>query len=90
MFFWALSVIGSWLLDILALTRLTTDQKDLEVLILRHQVSILERQVNRLRASRQEKLSLAVIASKLKHLASLSTCQLAQAVLIFTPETLAS
>jgi hypothetical protein len=66
MFFWTLSVIGSWLLDILAIVRLTDSEKDLELLILRHQISILERQVKRPRISRLEKLSLAVIANKLK------------------------
>ena len=37
MFFWTLSVIGSWLFDILAVARLTDSEKDLELLILRHQ-----------------------------------------------------
>ena len=87
MFFWTLSVIVSWLIDILAIARLTDSEKDLELLILRHQVSILERQVNRPRASRLEKLSLAVIANKLKQQADRSRRQLAQSILIFTPET---
>ena len=87
MFFWTLSVIASWLLDILAITRLTDSEKDLELLILRHQVSILERQVKRPRVSRLEKLSLAVIANKLKQRAGHSRQQLTQSILIFKPET---
>ena len=41
MFFWTLAVIGSWLLDIFAIMRLTDSEKDLELLILRHQINIL-------------------------------------------------
>lgn len=87
MFFWTLSVIGSWLLDMVAVLRLTDAEKDLELLILRHQISILERQVNRPHISRLEKLSLAVIANKLKQRAGHSRRQLANFVLIFRPET---
>ncbi len=47
MFFWTPSVIGSWLLDIPAIIRLTDSEKFLELLILRHQINILERQVKR-------------------------------------------
>ena len=63
MFFWTLSVIGSWLLDIPAVARLTDSEKDLELLILRHQINILERQVKRPHISRLEKRSLAVGAN---------------------------
>ena len=87
MFFWTLSVIVSWLLDILAIARLTDSEKDLELLILRHQVSILERQVKRPRVSRLEKLSLAVIADKLKQRAGRSRQLLTQSILIFKAET---
>ena len=87
MFFWTLSVIGSWLLDILAIVRLTDSEKDLELLILRHQINILERQVKRPRGTRLERLSLAVIANKLKQRADRTHRQLAQSILIFKPET---
>ena len=39
MVFWTLSVIVSWLLVILAIAGLTDSKKDLELLILRHQVA---------------------------------------------------
>ncbi len=87
LFFWTLSVIGSWLLDIIAIVRLTDSEKDLELLILRHQINILERQVKRPRLSRLERLSLAVIANKLKQRADRTRQQLAQSILIFKPET---
>ena len=41
MFLWTLAVIGSWLLDIFSIMRLTDSEKDLELLILRHQINIL-------------------------------------------------
>ena len=80
-------MIGSWLLDIIAIVRLTDSEKDLELLILRHQINILERQVKRPRLSRLERLSLAVIANKLKQRADRTRQQLAQSILIFKPET---
>ena len=87
MFFWTLAVISSWLLDIFAIVRLTDSEKDLELLIPRHQINILERQVNRPRVTRLERLSLAVIANKLKQRADRTHRQLAQSILIFKPET---
>lgn len=61
-----MAIVFSWLLDLLAVLRLTDSDKDLELLILRYQIGILERQVHRPRVSRLEKLSLALIAYKLK------------------------
>jgi hypothetical protein len=66
MFFWTLAVVGSWLLDFLAVLRLTNSEKDLELLILHHQIGILERNVKRPHISKLEKLSLALLARKLK------------------------
>ena len=62
-------------------------EKDLELIILRHQVSILEREVKRPRLSRLEKLSLAAIANKLKRRAGRSRQQPTQSILIVKPET---
>ena len=88
MFFWALSVIVSWLLDIFAIAGLADSEKDLELLILRHQINILERRINRPRVSRLEKLSLAVTANKPKQRAGRSRQQLTRSILVFKPETL--
>ena len=90
MFFWALSVIVSWLLDIFAIAGLADSEKDLELLILRHQINILERQVKHPRVSRLEKLSLAMTVNKLRKRAGRSRQQLTRSVLIFKPETVLS
>ena len=86
MFFWALSVIVSWLLDIFAIAGLADSEKDLELLIFRHQINILKRQVKHPRVSRLEKLSLAMTA-KLRKQPGRSRKQLTRSVLIFKPET---
>jgi putative transposase len=87
MFFWTLSVIVSWLLDIIAIAGLADSEKDFELLILRHQINILKRQVKRPRVSRLEKLSLAMTVNKLRKRAGRSRQQLTRSVLIFKPET---
>lgn len=93
MLFWILAVFFSWLLDLLAVLRLTDN--DLELLILRHQIGILERNADRTagaqhhrpRLSRLEKLSLAVLAHKLKEHSGATYRRLADSIFIFTPET---
>ena len=87
MFFWTLSVIVSWLLDIFAIAGLADSEKDLELPILRHQINILKRQVKHPRVSRLEKLSLAMTVNKLRKRAGRSRQQLTRTVLIFKPET---
>lgn len=87
--FWALTLIGSWLLDLLAILRLADSDKDLELLLLRRQIRILERHAgNSPRLSRWEKLSLAVLVHKLKERTGITRRQLGQSVFIFTPATI--
>jgi hypothetical protein len=80
-------VIVAWLLDIFTIAGLANSEKDLELLILRHQINILERQVKHPRVSRLEKLSLAMTVNKLRKRAGRSRQQLTRSVLIFKPET---
>ena len=84
--FWILALVGSWILDLLAVARLSDHERDLEILILRHQIGVLGRNVKRPSVSRLEKLTLALLANRLKARANLSRRQLRQSVLIFTPE----
>jgi hypothetical protein len=67
MVWFALMQVFSILLEWLSLGRQTAQEKDLEILLLRRQLAIVERRVNKpLRVSRVEKLSLVVLTSKLK------------------------
>ncbi len=65
MLFRTLPIIGSWLLDLLALLSHSDHDKDLELLILRHQIGILSLNVKRPKASALEKLSLALLTHRL-------------------------
>ena len=85
--FWILTLVVSWILDLLAAVRWSDHEKDLEILILRHQIGVLGRDVKRPSVARLEKLTLALQANRLKDRANLSRRQLRQSVLIFTPET---
>ncbi|MBW8009638.1 MAG: transposase [Chloroflexi bacterium] len=89
MIWFILGHIFSSLLSIFNLTRLSNPEKDLEILMLRHQLAILQRKLNHpVKPTRIEKLTLAVLAVKLKQLSRRSTNKLRNTVLIFQPETL--
>src|SRR4051812_24909992 len=56
----------TFLMDLVAGARRTTDEKDLEIAVLRHQVRLLQRKRGRPpRLARWEKLTLAVLVVKL-------------------------
>lgn len=79
----------SSLLSIFNLTQLTDQEKDLEILILRHQLAIMQRKLKHpVKPSRIEKLTLAVLTIKLKKFSRRSTNHLPNLVLIFQPETI--
>jgi hypothetical protein len=78
----------STLLDFLHLFGRTDREKDLEILLLRQQVRILQR--NRARPPRLswwEKLPVAMLAGKLVQRAKYSRTRLSHSLLLFTPET---
>ena len=76
------------LLAFLSLGHKSTADKDLEILILRHQLNILARkQPKPIKPTRTEKLILAVLVNKLKQHTHRSTQQLREIVRIFQPET---
>jgi len=68
--FWSVAaIVFSVLLDLFNLRGLTDHEKDLEILILRHQLDILERkQTSPIKPSKSEKVTLAVLTNKLKKL----------------------
>ena len=78
----------SALLDWLSIGRLAEQEKDLEILLLRQQLVILERKLDKpVRPSRIEKLTMAVVAAKLKATTKHSTAQLREVIRLFQPET---
>jgi putative transposase len=68
--------------------RLSHLEKDLEILVLRQQLSILQRKLNHpIRPSRVEKMPLAVLITKIMRTSHQSTNQLRDIIRIFQPET---
>src|SRR5215216_1920783 len=78
--FLALHIVCSFFLDLLHVLTRTDHDKDLELLLLRQQLRLYERQAKQPRPSRWEKVALASLAARLP--------DLSRVVLIFTPATL--
>lgn len=87
--FWSFAaLVFSVLLDLFNLRDLSDGEKDIEILILRHQLDILERKQTRpIRPSKAEKFTLAVLTENLKKMSNRSASQLRNVVRIFQPET---
>ena len=78
----------STLLDLIRIGRLGEHEKDLEILLLRQQLGIAERKLHKpVRLSRVERLTLAVVTTKLKSSSIRTVEQLRQIIRIFQPET---
>ncbi len=78
----------STLLELIQIGRLSDQEKSLEILVLRKQLAILERQLDQpVRLSRTERLTLAVIGTKLKVVSGRSVKQLRAVIRIVQPET---
>ena len=89
MLFFLLSHAFSLLLDLIWLCHRANHDKDLEILLLRQQLRILQRKQPRApHISRWEKLTLVVFAGKLTGLTTGARVRLAQVVLLFKPDTL--
>jgi putative transposase len=80
--------IFSTIFTFITIGRLSHLEKDLEILVLRQQLSILQRKLNRpIRTSRVEKMTLAVLITKIMRTSHQSTNQLRDIIRIFQPET---
>ena len=83
-----LTQLFSTLISMVRLCRMSDNEKDLEILILRRQLAILERKQRRIvRPNRAEKLILAVLTTGLKKATKRPADQLRDVILIFQPET---
>jgi putative transposase len=88
MLFPLLAQLCATLIDLLRIARLSNDEKDIEILILRQQLDILTRKQGQVvRPSWQEKWLLAVLAASLKKRGRLTTGQLGRVLRIFKSET---
>src|SRR5688572_8178892 len=78
----------AFLVDLLAARRADDRDKDVQILVLRHQVRLLQRQQPRPpRLTRGEKLTLAILAAALARLTTGPRRQLNQYLLLFKPDT---
>lgn len=87
-----LGQIFSLLIDLLAVTRLSDGEKDLEIVLLRQQLGILQRKHPRpLRVSHWEKCSLAILTARFRGLLKGKGTQLGtrldEVILLFKPDT---
>lgn len=83
-------VFTTWL-SIFSIGRLSEQEKELEILVLRHQLAILQRKCDKpIKPNRIEKMTLAIHAVRLKRIGHKTTSQLRDVLRIFQPETVIS
>ncbi len=88
MLYTLLAHVLSFLLDLVTLTRLSDHEKELELLLLRQQVRILQRKLaHPPRLARSEKLTLAVLAGKLTSVTNCARTRLSQILVLCKPDT---
>jgi hypothetical protein len=88
MIFLILGRVFSLLLDLISIARRMEHEKDLELLLLRQQLRILQRRYpHPPRLSYWDKLGLTVLAARLVALSSTGRSRLAQVMLLFKPDT---
>src|SRR5919199_6677446 len=77
-----------FLVDVLTGPRRSADEKDLQILLLQHQLRLLQRERPQPpRLTRWEKLTLAVLTAKLARITTGPRTALDQVLLLFKPET---
>ncbi len=86
---WSVLVhLAGFIVDLAIGMRRAEQEKDLEIALLRHQVRLLQRRASRPpRLSRWEKLTFAVLATKLSRLGTSQRELLARAILLLQPAT---
>ena len=83
-----LAQVFAILVDLLAMGRRSADEKDLEIVLLRHQLRLLQRrQPAPARLARWEQLPLAVLAAKLAGVVAGGKDRLRRSLLVVRPET---
>lgn len=88
MIWFLVAQIFSALISLVQIGRITESEKDLEIMILRYQLDIAERKLQKpVRANRAERMTLAVLAAKLKKQTQRPVSQLQQLIRLVQPET---
>ena len=88
MLWYALAQLLSTSLELMRVVQLSSNEKDLEILILRQQLDVMVRKnAQVIRPGRLERWSLAVLAAALKKRGRLTTSQLGNVVGLVKPET---
>jgi putative transposase len=88
MFFRMMMFVWEFMLDLVAVIRMTDDARDLEIMLLRQQLRIVERKQNRgPQIPRWQKVPLAVLTIRLKDKATNARTTLVESVRLFKPET---
>ncbi len=83
-----LAQLFSILIELVRLGRLSEREKDLEILLLRQQISILLRNQDQpVRVTQVEKQTLAVFTARFKEITNRSASQLREFIRLFQPET---
>jgi hypothetical protein len=78
----------STLVQLIHLSRMSDQEKDLELMILRTQLDMAERKLHKpVRPTRAEKVTLAVLVARLKASSRRSARELRDLVRLFQPET---
>ena len=81
--------VFSLLLELIHIGRMSDLEKDLEILVLRYQLGIADRKLNRtIKTNRIEKLTLAVLVNRLKSATNRSTNELRNSLRLFSPQTI--
>jgi len=89
MFWLGLMYVCSTLIDWIRIGRLWEQKKDLEILILRQQLALVERKLDKpLRVPRIERLILAIAATKFKSITHRTIAQLGEVIRVFEPDTI--
>src|SRR3712207_8153151 len=83
-----LAQVFAILVDLLAMGRRSADEKDLEIVLLRHELRLLQRrQPAPPRLARWEKLPLAVLAAKLAGAVAGGQARVSRSLLVVSPAT---
>ncbi|MCL4872138.1 MAG: integrase core domain-containing protein [Anaerolineae bacterium] len=88
MVWFLVSQIFSTLIALIQIGRMSESDKDLEIMVLRYQLGIAERKLKKpVRANRAERLTLAVLAGRLKQQTGRPANQFRQLIRLVQPET---